>query len=312
MTAGRQQRVSLRHVIRVALVTSIALASALPARADKAKADALAAEASAAAAASDHRKAAQLFSAANKEDPRPNLFCNIGISYFKAEEWTRAHLLLNRCLDRTALEAGTVESVRAVIGSIEETMRAGQFAPVTINVADGTRVQLAEFGDDEVFTSTRTVWLAIGTHSASGQAVGFSDHTIEIRVEKTAPMSVELTLTKLDLILAPRTVRKAGPKLPAVIATGATVVVGIAAVVFNRKAHTLSEDARFTFDEEEFDSEASRVRTFNNLFLATASLAVIGAGISGFLWYRSTRLTEVPIEVTPTAGGAAVTFGGRF
>ncbi len=299
-------------MIRVALVTSMVFASALPAHADKAKADALAAEAGTAAAANDYRKAAQLFSAANKEDPRPNLFCNIGISYFKAEEWTRAHLLLNRCLDRTALAAGTVENVRAVIGLIEETMRAGTFAPVTINVADGTRVRLAEFGDDEVFSSTRTVWLSVGSHRATGQADGFLDNAIEIRVEKTEPMAVELKLQKLDLILAPKTVRKPGPKLPALIATGGTVVVGVVAVIFNRKARTLADDAAFAFDQEEFDSETSRARTFNNLFVGTASLAVIGAGISGYLWYRATRSTEVPIEVKPTVGGATVSVGGRF
>ncbi len=291
------------------------LASVLPARADKAKADALAGEANTAAAANDFRKAAQLFSAAFKEDPNPDVFCNIGISYFKAEEWARAHLLLNRCLDRTALEAATANNVRAVIGSIEQTMRAGKFAPVTINVADGTKVRFAEFGDDEVFSSTRTVWLAFGTHRVTGQAVGFSDNTIEIKVEKSDPFSVELPLTKLDLIVAPpkpTTVHRSGSKVPAVIVTGGTVVAAVVCVLANTKARGAADDARLAFDEEEFDSNTSTARTFNKVFVGTAALAVVGATVSGWLWYRAARGVEVPIEVAPTTGGASVSFSTRF
>src|SRR5688500_9942094 len=94
------------------------------AAADPATADKLAATATDLVAKGRFKEAAAKFAEAYKEDSsRPEFFCNIGISYYKAQELPRAHLLLSQCLTRTALEQGFVDLARAVLKQVEDTLR---------------------------------------------------------------------------------------------------------------------------------------------------------------------------------------------
>jgi hypothetical protein len=311
---GPRQRVSLWRVTRAALVALTVLGTVAPASADKAKAEALATEAAEAAGNNDFKTAAQKFSAAFREDPSDEVFCNIGISYYKADELARAHLLLNFCLERTAVNTAVKDNVRTVLTAIESAM-AGKHSLITIDGQRGASLSIDEWGSDEVFTGTRAIWLPLGTYHVTGRAEGYRDATITIVVEKPEPQRVQVRLEKIPTMtgsIKPTTVRKPGWKVPAIVVTGGAVGLVVLSLVATGKSQSAADDARLAIDQDTFDDDQSTANTWNRVSLISGGLAVAGAAAAGVLWYRAIRGTEVPVEVTPTAGGASVMLRGRF
>ncbi len=313
MTVGPRQRVSLYGVIRAALVALTVLGTT-PAAADKTRADALAAEATDAGGKGDWKTAAQKFSAAFKEDPRDELFCNIGIAYNKADELARAHLLLNLCLERTAVDTAVKDSVRTVLTGIEQAMK-GKHALITIEAQQGAVLSVDEWGTDEVFNGPRAIWLPFGSFHVTGKAEGYRDSTVTIVVDKPDAQRVPVKLDKIPMtVVAPKplTVRKPGSKAPALIATGGTVGLVVLFFVAGGKAQSAADDARLALDQETFDDDKSTADNWNRISIISGGLSIAGAAVAGVLWYRALRGRERPIEMAPTAGGATVSWRARF
>src|SRR5262245_13137647 len=103
---------------------------AQPAAANRAAADRAAAEGDALAKDGKFAAAAAKFREAWQADRlRPELFCNIGISYYKARDLVRAHLLLGQCLEQAALEPRFVDAARTALASVEGVLRSAGHAP---------------------------------------------------------------------------------------------------------------------------------------------------------------------------------------
>jgi len=321
VTDHRRQRVSLRGVIRAALALSFVAIATPRAHADPARADALAAEAETAATAGRFDEAAAKFSAAFKEDPsRPSLFCNVGVSYFKAQDLPRADLLLRLCLDRANLDASFIQSIHAVLDSIEATMRASGHAEVTFDVVPPkASLTIVEFGDDAVFTGPRTVWLKLGTHHVHAHADGFTDKTTEVRTDSTAPNTVEIQLERPTVVEPPPPPPPIAPvatahrsKLLPLLATGFTVGSVVVMLYSISRANGFADDAGSAIDDDTFQDDVDHITIWNRMTVLSGSFAVIGAGLSGYLWYRALHSPTTNVEVAPTSGGATLTFSRRF
>ncbi|MEO8701904.1 MAG: hypothetical protein ABI867_17800 [Kofleriaceae bacterium] len=305
-------------MIRVVVLLAIVLA-AHPAAADKATADAAAAAAEALDKAEDFRGAAVKFAEAAKADPsNPDHYCNIGISYFKADDFARAHLILNRCLDRGTRDAAFTANVRAAITDIETALRAKGHAPITVTAEpSNASVAIVEWGaDDEAFVGTRVVWLPFGTFHLRGRSTGFADETVEVVVTGQEPRSVALTL-KPAIVEKPKPKPKkpSGPPsklLP--IATSLLTVGGVVlAVIAHGKAADRAEIAPTRLDPDVFADDKSYIDRWNAITVTSVGVGIVGAGLSAYLWLRVIRAPKASrMEVTPTAGGAAVSFSRSF
>jgi hypothetical protein len=318
-----------------AQVTCIGIAAADPASADK-----LAAEANDAAKAGRFVDAAHKFSAAFKEDPsRPNLFCNVGISYFKGQDLPHAHLLLGLCLDRAQLDPDLVKSIRAVLDSIEGTMRAGNYARVTFTVAPtNASLTLLEIGDDATFTGNRTVWLGFGPHDVRVHAAGYADQTKHFDVGSSTAAPIDIVLvkpettkpdgtkpdgtkpdgTKLDgskpLPSGPTAQPPARPsKLWPALTTAPAVAGAVVAVVALHANRSAASRASIALDFDTFDQDDAETTHYYKIAAVAGAAAAAFAGVSAYLWIRALRAPTVTrLDVTPTAGGAAVSLHHRF
>src|SRR5438874_5540734 len=119
--------------VRVVSAAVIAIALAGRAGADPAKADALAADANTAVRAGDFAGAAAKFRAAYAEDPRPELVCNVGVAYYKANDLVRAHHYLSTChATGEQLDAKFMANVEAVIGAVEAELAKGPYVRLDV------------------------------------------------------------------------------------------------------------------------------------------------------------------------------------
>lgn len=284
--------------------------------ADPTKPDTAEAEATALANAGDFRAAAAKFAEAFKADPsRAELFCNIGISYYKARDLPRAHLLLGRCLERSAMDPAFVETVRGALASVEAALRAGGHATVTLNAQpSATSVAIVEFGLDEAFVGTRVVWLPFGTYHFRGHAEGLRDVTVEVVIATPEHQTVTLAMQR-DPIKPkpPLQTKRASPrsKIPAIATSGATAVALVAAAIGVREAHASADLAAAALDRAAYDADAHAVTKWNTVFAIGGSLAIVGAGVTGLLWYRALA-APTRVEVTPGRGGVSLSVVGRF
>lgn len=313
-------------MIRFASALVVLASASRAALADPAAADRLAAEASAAASASDYKTAAAKFAAAYQEDPRAELFCNIGISYFKADELPRAHLLLQLCVERSALDLAFKDNAKAVVASIEQSLRAEKHTPVTIHVApENATLAIREFGPESRFVGTRTIWLAFGTHHVEARLEGYVDRAVPVVTADPNPRRVEIRLEKPASDPTPTPTPTPAPspeqprtpdrpsKLVPIATTTITVAAIVVAFVAQEKADAAAFRSQFAIDDTAIDEDEDEVSTWNTVFGTTTALAVVGAAASGYLWYRALRSPSTTrVEVTPTAGGAAAVFTTRF
>ena len=284
--------------------------------ADAATADASVREAETLAAAGDFLGAATKYRDAYTADSRVELMCNVGIAYHKAKDLSRAQLYLSHCLKRgTALEAQFVAAVRGVLATVEGALKQGDFTPVDIVVdPEATAVTIG----DASFIGPHLVWLPYGKHVLAFHAEGYVDQAIEITTaaRETTPLSIKLE-KKPDpepiVIVKPgqRVKRSARSWLPAIGATAVTIGATVFAVIAFERAHDRADIAAFAASSEVYQDDKDYVSKWNTRLAISGALAVIGAGASGFLWYRALT-PSTKIEVTPSTSGATVTFRTRF
>lgn len=294
-----------------------------PAFADPATADRLAGEAEALAKVGKFGEAAERFREAWRNDKlRPTLLCNVGISYYKAKDLVRAHLLLGQCLEQSSLDPKIGDGVRKALASAETVMRTGGHTPVRIvSEPSATSISILELGNDEAFVGSRVVWLPFGTYHVSAHAEGYIDQTQTVAPKTPEPVTLTITLAHVKLEDKPVVERPLAvvppplpPSRPGKVLPITTTVVTVAAIglaVFARsEAGSKADRAATALDPTTFEDDKSAADTWNTMFVVGSGVAVVGAVASVLLWHRALAAPEV--EVKASANGLSLGYTARF
>jgi hypothetical protein len=319
------------------------LLAAATARADPQTATRLAAEADALAHAKDFVGAAAKLREAYAADPRPELICNVGVAYHKAQELPRAQLFLSRCLERGAALGGKfIDDVRAAMSRLEASLKAGRFTPVDIVVEPRfATVAIDAFAADEAFEGGRTLWLGFGSYRVTVRADGYAPQTVEVTAKDRAVVPLRIALAREVVVVPPKREPEPAEKapqpgvvgpatgeaerppapapshrpsmLPAIATTAAAVAAASFAIIARLQAGDHADRARFALDTDSFDTEADATRRWNTYFGVGLAVAGASAVASGYFWYRVVKAppsTAARVEVSQH--GASITLGGRF
>ena len=319
-------------VFGCAAVTALAAFGAGVAVADPAAADRAAAEAAALFRDGKFAAAAGKFREAWQADKlRPELFCNIGISFYKARDLVRAHLLLGQCLEQAALDPKFVDAARSALASVEGVLRSAGHTPVRIAVEPvASAVAITELDPDGSFLGSRVVWLPFGRFHIAAHAEGYTDAAEEVTTATQEPKTVTITLHRapgpgpVDHGQGPGPAPGPGPidqpgsetpasppsRLPAYAASGVTAVALGVAVFAYVKAHSRADLGGMALDTDTLQADRDAVSSWNTTMGVAGAFAIAGAAASGYLWYRA--LHGVQVEVHPTPGGGGVSLSGRF
>jgi len=323
---------------RVAIAIAVVLATTAS-HADPRAADRAADEADALGKAKNYLGAAAKFREAYAEDPRPELICNVGVAYYKAQELPRAQLFLGRCLERgSALPGAFIDVVRATLAKLETALKAGSYTPVDVVVEPRfATVAIEAFAADETFDGGRTVWLASGKHRVTVRAEGYRAQTVELDAAGHAIVPLRVTLVREPGAVAPdrpiepappvtaspataplpppqaEPARAPGLVLP-VIATAATAGLAVFAIIARGQASSHADRAGAALDDASYQPEADSARHWNTIFGVDLAVAGAAAVASGYLWYRVLRAPAGAVTpgVEASGRGAALTITGRF
>jgi hypothetical protein len=313
-----------RSVIGVALCALLAHASADPATATK-----LAEEGNALVKAGKFSEAAERYREAWHNDKlRPEFLCNVGISYYKAKDLVRAHLLLGQCLEQSSLDPKLAANVRNVQTASENVMRAGGHTPIRIiSEPSATSISILELGNDEAFVGSRVVWLPFGTYHVRAHAEGYVDQTLTAVPETADAVTITIALDRVKVedkpvVVVERPIQPPPPPPPSEtppprpsktlpIVTTAVTVAAIGLAIFARsEAGTNADRAATALDPATFADDHSAVDTWNTTFVIGTGVAVVGAVASLLLWHRTLSAPEV--EVHASASGMSLGYTARF
>jgi hypothetical protein len=304
--------VSRTFLALLIIALAVGRSDASPVGADQAaaEADALAKDGKFAAAAAKFREAWLA------DKLRPELFCNIGISYYKAKDLVRAHLLLELCLEQAALDPKVAQTVRTAVASVENVLRGAGHTPVRVVVEpSAASVAIVELVPDDPFVGSRVVWLPFGRYHLAAHAEGYVDATTEVSTSSAEPRTVTITLHKPVAIERDASLVAASTappsRLPAYLATGGAVLAFGVATFALIEGHARADFAQTALDQEALSEDEDAVSQWNTTLVIAGSVAIASTALGGYLWYRVLH-TEPRIEVHAERGGAGVSFTGRF
>jgi hypothetical protein len=304
-------------------------------------------EAGARARAGDYAGAVHLFKQASGLDARPEYACNVGIAYYKARDLPRAHYFLDGCLAIGGeLPPDFLASVRRVFATVEERLRAGDFAPVEIRVSPPqARVIVSSFASDEPITSGRRIYLRVGQHLLLATALRHETRQIAIDLFNTDPRYIEMVLEpfpveapaaptaaptaapapapriampprvasaplvapqRLESIKAPGDARRVAPSRGA--AVGLTVGATITFAV-STLFLLAADEAESPDDEYAVDADAAAYRTLG----ITGYVATAGLGLASLiLWGKVASQQKAMVSAGAGDGSASLWLTGRF
>jgi hypothetical protein len=298
------------------------------------------------ARAGDYAGAVHLFKQANVLDARPEYACNVGIAYYKARDLPRAHYFLDGCLATGGdLPPDFLASVRRVFTTVEERLRAGDFAPVEIRVSPPqARVIVSSFASDEPITSGRRIYLRVGQHLLLATANRHETRQIAIDLFNTDPRYVEMVLEpfpveapalapaptaapapapriampprvasaplvapqRVESIKAPGDGRRVAPSRGA--AVGLTVGATITFAV-STLFLLAADEAESPDDEYAVDADAAAYRTLG----ITGYVATAGLGLASLiLWGKVASQQKAMVSAGAGDGSASLWLTGRF
>lgn len=302
------------------VVATIAIAARPISAAPATDADRAAAEADALAKAGDFPAAAAKFREGWQADKlRTDLFCNIGISYYKAKDLVRAHLLLGQCLEQAALDPKIVDAVRVALVSVEGVLRSSGHTAVRVVVDPPvTSVTVTELAPDLTFVGSRVVWLAFGSYHLNARAEGYGSTVEAITAATADPLTVTITLhkpventAKHALPPPPIVVRDHASRLAPIVVTATTVVAFGLATFAYIEGHARADLAATALDQPTFDADRNAVSRWNTTLEIGGGVGIAGAALATFLWYRALR-TEAPVEIHASPTGAGLSFTRTF
>ena len=324
-------------MLRVVLVVAMLFAITPGAHADRHQADLAAAEADALALGKDYLGAAAKLREAYAADPRPELICNVGVAYHKAQELPRAQLYLGRCLERgSVLGDAFMATVRATLARLEAALKAGNYTPVDIVVDPRfATVAIDAFAAGETFDGGRTVWLPFGSYHVTVRAEGYRAQTVEVAAKDHAIVTVDVVLIREPVVAAPDRPPAAppvalptGPAAPVdtapaprgsslvlpLCATVATVGLAVVALYAHSQASDHADRAGLAVSRVAYDAEGDSTRTWNTIFGVDLAFTGVAALASGYLWVRFVRspASTITPRIEASGQGAAILFDGRF
>ncbi|MEO7732756.1 MAG: hypothetical protein ABIY55_17430 [Kofleriaceae bacterium] len=323
-------------MLRAVLVIATLSALATGAQADRREADRAEAEAETLALAKDFLGAAAKFRAAYAADPRPDLICNVGVAYHKAQELPRAQLYLGRCLERgSVLRGGFMTVVRDTLARLEAALKAGNYTPVDVGVDPRfATVAIDAFAADETFDGGRTVWLPFGAYHVTVRAEGYRAQTVEVAAKDHAIVALHVALIREPVVAAPdqppaappiTTLDPVAPFAPApaprgpslvlpVSATVATVGLAVIAGYARSQAQDHADRAGAPLPRAVYDAEADSIKRWNTIFGVDLALTGAAALASGYLWVRFARspARSITPRVEASGQGAALLLDGQF
>ena len=295
------------------------------ARADPQAADRAADEATAFAKQGQFAAAALKFREAYRGDPRPDLMCNVGVAYYKAKDLPRAQRYLEQCVQiGAAVDRTFIETVKQALASLDASLRAGEFTPVSFLI-EPNQAAIAAVGNepfDEPILGSRVVWFPWGAFSVVIHAEGFVDQTLAIDARSHDAITKPVTLVRAPLVVPPheqpppqvtvqrRPARSSSLTKP-ITATVIAGVTGATALAFYGFARIRAGEANTASDagnKPTYEDAARAARRWQGFSVGAAVLSAASAGTAVYFWLRVTR----HVDIEPTAGGAAVSFGGHF
>jgi hypothetical protein len=244
--------------------------------------------------------------------PNPALICNAGVAYFKAKQLPRAHVYLSECaLHGVTLDAHFISVVRANLGEIEASLRAGDFTPVDVRVEPKGSLVAAEDFALHGAIAPRVIWMAFGDHVLTVTADGYVERRIPITARGKDTLPVQVKLEPVPAVS--RVVYRAepAPKIRLVwpvVSTAATVAFGGLIILAHAEAASAAKRAGFALNNGTFADDSNTVNAWNQVLGFAVGGAIAGAAASVFLWRR--HLVRVDVEAKP--GVAMVELGGVF
>lgn len=296
------------------------------AHADPQAADRAADAAAALATQGQFAAAAQRFREAYRADPRPDLMCNVGVAYYKAQDLPRAQRYLEQCVQiGAAVDPAFIASVKQALTSLDASLHAGEFTPVSFLI-EPNQASIRAVGNepfDEPILGSRVVWFPRGTFSVVIHAEGYVDQTIAIDARTRDPITRPVTLERAPVVVQrveppppppPPVIPRAAPSRSLARPIAATVIAGVAgasALAFYGIARVRADDANRAADagnSGDYNTAAHAAHIWQGVAIAGAVVAVAGAGVATYFWLDARHR----VTVEPTSGGGAVTFAGRF
>jgi len=295
-------------------------------------ADREAAEARALGDAGDFAKAAIKFRLAYGHEARPSFICNAGVAYYKAKDLTRAQYYLGRCLKlRDQLEAGFLDLLTKAIAAVTARLEAAHYPRIELvpDPADATVTVAGATSPFDEPVVAGIVWVPPGRYTLTFHAAGHADksHVVDVKPDQTITENVQLAATTVTTgpplvdtkpiearthplpvvtpeLPAPRS------RTPALIASIATAVVGVAAIAsYAYASHEASVAGSATL-QPDYDAAKSSALSYQHASWVFGGLAGAGAVASGVLWYLAVTGPSIEVRATPTGG--SVSLIGRF
>lgn len=314
---------------------------ALRASADPAGADRAAADAQVRADAGDFFGAAAKYREAFREQPRPDLMCNVGVAYYKAKDLPRAQRYLDQCLRIGAsLDAGFITNVRKVLTAVEQKLASGKFTPIDLAIQPDTAASTLDGGvHDEAIVGSRRVWVPFGSYTLVVHAEGFVDEKQPIVADNTKPRSISVKLLPASSTTVtsdtsdgatrsgagsgqtgsePSSSRSgAAPPAPApprrslvapIVASAASGAFGGLALGFYLSARNTGADAEKATSGDNYEALSDTARDRQHVSWVIGGAAGVAAIVAVVLWYRATRSpAQVDVSATGSSASASLT-----
>ncbi len=299
---------------------AVVLAITRPAMADPNDADRRADEGKALAAQGKFHEAAVAFREGYAIEPRPQLICNVGISYYKANELPRAAYYLEKCREIGGqLDAAFLDNVDKVLAAVRQVLASGGFASITIAVEPPTAATTIVGGPyDEPIVGSRTVWVPPGTYTVKVRATGFRDFSDQLQAAEHGSLAIRTKLEPEPKIIVddphtspappppvPRPPPDSPSAWPALATSIGAAAAGVLAAIAFAHANTENDLAAKTTDHRTYQDLRANTLTYEHISWFAGGLAGASAIASGFLWYRAWH-------VEPTQSGAVISLAGKF
>lgn len=297
--------------------------------------------------AGDFFGAAAKYREAFREQPRPDLMCNVGVAYYKAKDLPRAQRYLDQCLRIGAsLDAGFITNVRKVLTAVEQKLASGSFTPIDLAIQPDTAATTLDGGvHDEAIVGSRRVWVPFGSYTLVVHAQGFVDEKQPIVADSAKPRSISVRLVAASsTTVSPRggegsatradggsgqagselpgasSVRPAAPPAPApprrslvapIVASAASGAFGGLALGFYLSARGTGADAERASSPDSYDALSDDARSQQRVSWVIGGVAGVAAIVAGVLWYRAMS-TPAQVDVSATGSGASASLTLRW
>ncbi len=309
------QPVPQRYDRPVKVVALIALAAGL-AHADSKTAETAAADGDALAEKGQFAAAAAKFREAYRAEPRPELMCNVGVAYYKAEDLPRAQRYLEQCVQvGMSVDPAFISTVKQVLASLDTSLRAGNFTPVDFLI-EPTLATIAAVGNepfDEPIVGGRRVWFPYGSFSVVIHAEGFADQTIPIAAAGHEAIGKTITLERAKPVVPPA---PAPPPRPSYAVPIVSAVVGGvsggAAVGFYFIALKRTDTANGLTNAATADSYNAARDSAHAWQYAAIGAGVIGVVAASYAIYSWLHVRHAAVAIEPSPNGAALSITGSF